>query len=418
MFNKLFFLLPFFLPAYHIKISLPVGGSLNLLDMLILICILIYVFGIFTKQKKEFVEFALKNKTPLVLLALLVLGLLLSFMFNANRDNWTGSLGIVKSFYLLPIVFAFFASFYVSQKLVDIKYFFAGYFFYGSLLAIIGLACLLSGKLTYDGRLSLFFESPNHLAMTLAPALIIGFYYSSLFVHGQYDNNTINKLKTAKKPNLIAPWAVSLTLIQLFALLFTRSLGVFIGLSAAAGYLFFPQLRKIVFAATLAFAIIFVFFVFNSSFLLKTTNYHPNTPPDAVDSRLAIYQADEKIIKQNLIFGIGSNNFQQVYLDYQQYFPPYPQWAVPHAHNLLANIWLETGIIGLFSFLGIIYFVYKKIPAKGSHVRTYVMTSVSILIYFLIHGLFDATYWKNDLAIMFWLVVALPLFAEKNKLVL
>ena len=33
-----------------------------------------------------------------------------------------------------------------------------------------------------------------------------------------------------------------------------------------------------------------------------------------------------------------------------------------------------------------------------------IIMALGIMIYIVIHGLFDATYFKNDLAVIFWLV--------------
>lgn len=398
--NKITFLFPILLPSYLIKLNLPTGGSINLLDILILVFIFTCVFNIFRKQKGGGVEFAIKNKNTLALLGLFLLGLVLSCL--ANTTDWTGSLGIVKSFYLLPIVFAIFFGFYALQNKDFLKYFFAGYFFYSSLLAVIGVIYLLSHRLTYDNRLVIFFESPNQLAIALAPGILIGSFF--LFFH---------KPIFSKNPKLSYA-IILLSALQLFVLLQTQSLGAIIGLAFAGAFLIFKNSQKQISSLTIILSLVSFFLIFNASFFLKLTSYNPNIPANAIDSRLAIYQTDEKMLKSNFFFGIGPGNFQQTYLDYQKHFPPYPQWAVPHAHSLLANIWLETGIIGLLSFLAIIYLVYKKIPAKGSHVSTYVMICVSILVYFLIHGLFDTTYWKNDLAILFWLSLLLPLFNPQS----
>ncbi len=42
---------------------------------------------------------------------------------------------------------------------------------------------------------------------------------------------------------------------------------------------------------------------------------------------------------------------------------------------------------------------------------------ISLMIYILVHGLVDTTYWKNDLALMFWLIIGLGLITfEMSRL--
>lgn len=388
MINKFIFLFPLLFPSYLVKFSLPIGGSINLLDILLLTFILVYALNIFKNKKFHWANFVTENGKLLTLLSFFIFGLFLSFANNASAENWINGLGIIKSFYLLPIIFAVIVGFYFSQNKSFLEYFLAGYFSYASCLAIIGAFYLLGHKLTFDNRLAIFFQSPNQLAIALAPGIIIGFAIISSLL---------------QKNRSLAILAALITLAQFCILLQTQSLGAIIGLIFAAIFIAFEKVRNQIFLLTIALSIVSLFLIFNASFLLKIAGYAPNIPADAIDSRLAVYQADEKMQKNNFFWGIGPGNFQQTYLDYQKYFSPYPQWAVPHAHNLPTNIWLEAGIIGLLLFIAVVQLVYKKTPFRGN----ITIICLSILIYFLIHGLFDTTYWKNDLAIILWTVLVL-----------
>ncbi|MDA3814907.1 MAG: O-antigen ligase family protein, partial [Patescibacteria group bacterium] len=136
---------------------------------------------------------------------------------------------------------------------------------------------------------------------------------------------------------------------------------------------------------------------------INKSNYTPSIPPSSIDSRVAIYQSTEKIIKNNFFIGIGPLNFQEQYLSYQKYFNPYPQWAVPHAHNVFLHIFAEFGFFALIPFLGLIYLkIFKNKTKKPREILVF-----SILIYFIIHGLVDTTIWQNDTALLFWVFLLL-----------
>jgi O-antigen ligase len=117
-----------------------------------------------------------------------------------------------------------------------------------------------------------------------------------------------------------------------------------------------------------------------------------------------IWQSSGKILSDNWLLGIGPGNFQDKYLEYQKYFPPYLEWAVPHPHNLYLAFWLYGGLVGLVSFLVILYFFFKKVETPKLGVSTGVKyIALGVMIYVLLHGLVDTTIFKNDLAVVFWL---------------
>ena len=87
---------------------------------------------------------------------------------------------------------------------------------------------------------------------------------------------------------------------------------------------------------------------------------------------------------------------------YQKYFPPYLEWAVPHPQNLYLSFWLYGGMIGFLAFGAMLVFWFREALSKSDGKA--IIMALGIMIYIVIHGLFDATYFKNDLAVIFWLV--------------
>ena len=107
------------------------------------------------------------------------------------------------------------------------------------------------------------------------------------------------------------------------------------------------------------------------------------------------------MLENNWLLGIGPGNFQTIYLDYQKYYPHYLEWAVPHPHSMYLAFWLYGGFLGLVGFLGLAYFFLRDIfKGDKSPVR---LMALGIMVYFLIHGVFDTAYFKNDLSLVFWM---------------
>ena len=124
----------------------------------------------------------------------------------------------------------------------------------------------------------------------------------------------------------------------------------------------------------------------------------------SLSSRMMIWKASVKMLENNLIFGIGPGNFQKTYLEYQKFYPPYLEWAVPHPNNLYLTFWLSGGILGVVGFLGLVFFwlkdIFVKIKTESNEI---LFITLGIMLIILLHGIFDTTYFKNDLAIIFWL---------------
>jgi len=75
-----------------------------------------------------------------------------------------------------------------------------------------------------------------------------------------------------------------------------------------------------------------------------------------------------------------------------------------YPHNILLNFWSETGLLGLIAFGWILWTWFGY--AKG-RVSARPLLVLAPLIALLVHGLVDVPYFKNDLAMAFWMIIAL-----------
>src|SRR6185436_15836198 len=97
-------------------------------------------------------------------------------------------------------------------------------------------------------------------------------------------------------------------------------------------------------------------------------------------------------IGQHPILGLGLGGFARLGL------------GVNYPHNIFLNFWVELGILGLISFLWIMFLSFQQHKNKAN---VFTLAAIVYLVIFLIHGLVDAPYFKNDLALLFWFVVSL-----------
>jgi len=340
-------------------------------------------------------------------------GALLSFF--SNPFSLTG-LGMLKSWFFFPFVFGFLLWHHTRELRVRECIL----FIWLCVLLGVALRSLLFfafGELTYDGRLAGDYPSPNFLALFMAPAPLLLFYF---FLFSTGVNSIPRLLRT-----FLYGTGLALVLLVLFA---THSYGAWLGIGGAT---FVFCLGKI-YRGTLLVSwkkYLLVTFIFLVSvvgiFVLERegSKWHSLVTQDSrssLASRFMIWRAATQIAIDHPFFGIGVGRFQNMYLTYQRHFPPYLEWAVPEPHNLLLAIFFATGVLGLCGFLImcgrlILLLLRNFFRCAEEKERNFSLLMLSLWTLFLIYGLTDTPYFNNDLALLFFLMVALSLSHKSQK---
>lgn len=76
-----------------------------------------------------------------------------------------------------------------------------------------------------------------------------------------------------------------------------------------------------------------------------------------------------------------------------------------YPHQIVLNIWSELGLLGLVAF-GWILVTFFRLAGRDAS-RPYGHIAMAAMVALLVHGLVDVPYFKNDLAFLFWIIVAL-----------
>lgn len=325
-------------------------------------------------------------------IALFFFSTILSFIVHPFSST---GLGLIKSWFIFPIVGA--ALWSVARW--DATRLLTAWFVSISGIALSALAYLSSGALTFDGRLEAWYSSPNFLAIALAPGILIGTHL------------LISLLAEEKKRlSLIAAASLSLPVIAI-ALFFTRSYGAWIAIAIALGaYLLSVSMTKkqtvAVFVIILSAIAVFAFSEYGSE---KWQSLASLDERSSLSSRIMIWRSAATMIADHPVSGIGIGRFQEEYLAYQQYFPPYLEWAVPEPHNLFLALWLNTGLIGLAGFvLIIVRFAWRlfRIGHLGEKEKMSRSLILCLMLLFLGYGFLDTPYFGNDLSFVFWMLIA------------
>jgi len=130
--------------------------------------------------------------------------------------------------------------------------------------------------------------------------------------------------------------------------------------------------------------------------------------------RKMIWQETWLMLKDHWLFGAGLDGYQTVIAPYHQ--KSFEIFLYPH--TILFNFWSELGLLGVaaFAWLGIKFaavnlkIAWQKISSAA---KIWSIVFLAVAIEMLIHGLVDAPYFKNDLSMLVWLIIALAAVNEK-----
>jgi O-antigen ligase len=378
----------FSLPAYLIKIR--VGWiSFNVLELLVAILVLAWILNRNNKYSILDTQYSMP-------VALIFFGLFSSIFFN---EGYYAGLGVVKGWFFFPALFAavFFDQLKRDEALLEKSL--AALFFSGVLVSAAGTAFEFFGFLTFDHRLKIFWDSPNQAAMFLAAPFLIGAFLAL-------------KEKNIRKKIV---YFVGLFLIAL-NLYFTFSFGACLGIGAALAVFFCSWLGQIRQKKYFVIALGLAVFVLGAASVGKYESLRGLGERSSLASRFMIWKSAGLMIEKNPFLGIGPGNFQEKYLEYQKYFLPYLEWSVPQPHNIFLAFWLESGAFGLIGFVWTLALFFKDNKKTIEKNRPFGILFLAIMIYILVHGMVDTTYWRNDLAFVFWAIVAANLFLSKKTL--
>ncbi len=371
--ENLIYLAIFFTPLYLVKIRIGFLPT-NILEIIIGIIFLLWVFSY--KKEIKVSEFFIEYRKYVIFGGIMFLGILLSTFFSGNQlQSW----GIIKSWFFMPLVL-FFLTWNIIEK-EKINQIFLVYSLSAFFVALISCGYYIANFLTYDNRLTGIFNSPNYLAMYLAPAIIIFIFQKNKFRIGYFL--------------FLIPILVALFLTYSYSAWFSVIISLIV---------IVLMKNKNIFKKLVIVGIIILVLFLSQLNNKKLTDLLSANPRSSLASRIMIWQASQKMIEDNFVFGVGPGNFQKTYLEYQKFFPLYLEWAVPHPNNLYLTWWLSGGVLGIGGFLGLASLFLRDVFIKSKKESNQILlVALGIMLIILIHGIFDTTYFKNDLAIIFWL---------------
>jgi hypothetical protein len=76
-----------------------------------------------------------------------------------------------------------------------------------------------------------------------------------------------------------------------------------------------------------------------------------------------------------------------------------------YPHNILLNLWSEVGLLGIIAFSWILVRWIRFSAADHPRPWGTLDVAIPVIAALIVHGFVDVPYFKNDLAVAFWLFV-------------
>jgi O-antigen ligase len=143
--------------------------------------------------------------------------------------------------------------------------------------------------------------------------------------------------------------------------------------------------------------------------------FDPHSDKNTVALRASLWRSTLDMLIHRPLFGGGLSGFKQSIEPYRD--PNYHEDLI-YPHNLLLNLWTETGLLGLAAFIWIavkLVRVARRGISRGPWRRALSIGMLGMLVAFAVHGIGDVPYFKNDQSLAFWALLAVPLGAADNQ---
>ena len=457
------------LPTYLIRFTV-LGLPMTLLEAMILVSFAVWLFRnwkyIFKNLKLKIIncfkiknlKFKINNRYPFDIE--IVLLLIISFTAAAVSGFSDSALGIWKAYFFEPVlVFILVLNIYTKRtkkerkKRMGTKLSF-GYPKLSFVLWSLAISALVVSVLAiyqkFTGiwifndfwaneatrRVTSFFGYPNALGLYLGPLALVltGWLYNKI---SNFQFPISKKFPISNFQFLKIIFVSLIIILSVLSIYFAKSEGALIGV--LAGFIIFGLLAN----KKLRWITIVLVVIIG----LGISLHQPAR--DYAFKKITLQDLSGEIRKQQwretwqtmtaspirFIFGTGLANYKSVIKPYHQegiffnkendpdfrrkivifdekykaeHWQPVEMYLYPH--NILLNFWTELGLAGMLLFIWIIgkYFVMGVgCWVLGGRYGYLILGLISAMVVIAVHGLVDVPYFKNDLAIMFWLLAAM-----------
>ncbi len=290
------------------------------------------------------------------------------------------ALGVLKAYFFEPLlVGAMLLSTFTERR--DWERAGAALVASGVVIAIVAIVQHFTGvgipaPWDVEGRATSVFDFPNAVGLFLAP-IIAGVCVA------------LTATKTRRTRNVLALSA----LLMLGGIVASATEAAFVAIPAALLLaMLFSKAKRSTKTWTIAIALVLGI----SAFTMSTTVREKLLLRDVSgQARVAMWHETVAMLRDNPILGAGLSGFPTVIAPYHD-ATFYEIFQYPH--NVVLNVWVELGLLGLIAVLFIAVLIVRSTWQHRDD--PYALAVFAALVTMAIHGLVDVPFFKNDLAMM------------------
>lgn len=371
---------------------------------------------VFNKQLSEFIGY-IKNLPKILLIAFGLIGLA-SVVSLLVFGLTTEKLGQWIVLYAQPICIFFLLSFYSQANPIIIRrirsamfvfVFFAGLLAIWQYLTLDMLPAAWQGNSVEPKRAIAFFAHPNAFALFMTPLLAwlipdtvkhFGRVWELFVGRGSWWQQ---RAEIIQNKLVVLAW-----LVGAVGLFLSLSRGAWIGLIAAAGVYAVLSANKKVLISFALIGLVMIGVVFSVP-NLRWRVLLPFHGEKSSIARLSLWSTGSKMIVDNPILGKGASGFSNNWDKYNT-DPNLDHYNFPH--NVFLNFWIDLGLAGLVGFMVlVVWSVWQGIKRRKNPIALGLLLFVVAAV---VHGLIDIPYLKNDLALVFWMIMAVSVSGKQS----
>ncbi len=371
------------LPAYLVRFEF---GSLpmTLLEIMLLIVIVIWLIR-FRDWKKLTRDF----RWPV---ALFIIASTIAIFVAPDKLT---ALGIWKSYFIEPILFYFVLRSQIknegeaNQAVMALGVGALLVALFAILQKFTGLAIPEAWDL--ERRITSVFPYPNAVGLYLAPIIVLGFTALGKAFHR-------TEIYTAYF------WMLTLAL-SLTAIILSKTEAAWVALTATLGLMALISKWTRWWALPLTIITTAVILLVPA---IRGPVFEKLTLQDYSGSIRRVQWAETvEFLGDQPIFGAGLNGYPVLIVPYhsQEHIEIFQ-----YPHNIFLNTWVELGALGLLALL-VLTLACLRVLYRGRdpdhRINWLFYGTAGALLVMFIHGLVDVPYFKNDLAVLTWVILAL-----------
>lgn len=369
----------FLLPTYVLRFSVS-GIPFTVLEALILVLFCTFV----VQERKRLWNMICRPRlfTGSWLFWLAVLFIVAGILGVVVSPSQTAALGLLKAYIVEPLLFVL-VLIHTIRTPKEVRQVVWALGLSATFIALIAVFQFVTGvgipepwQQFPDRRATAVYGFPNAVGLYIAPILTL---FIGLLAHKKFGS----RQRTVAALVMIVAMAASLVAARVDGAIIAVVAGSVVAL-------FFTEWRRrTVIALVVALALAFILPATRELLLFQDVSG---------DVRLALWKGTWNLLQEQPLFGTGLAGFPLVYDIYR--LPSHVE-LLQYPHNVLLNMWVELGMLGVLWLIAVlVYGVRAAVNVGRRHAVGYVL--LAVLVSFVVYGLVDVPYFKNDLSVLFW----------------